>query len=301
MELLNIFANVLLPVFILIGFGVLLDRFFDLDVRTISRITFYVFSPCLIFVSLVDSTVSGADSTLIFGFAVISSLVMAGIGWAAGHLLKLDQAMRSAFLLTVMFMNSGNYGLSVNLFAFGEEGLARAAIFFVASAVLSNSAGIFLAARGKYDWRQAIISVFKAPMLYAAIAGVLVNMVGWRVPTPLNKAFSIAGNAAVPALLLVLGIQLSRTRVRESMGIVGYAAVLRLVVAAGVAFVLAELMGLRGVARQVGIVEASMPSAVTPLLLAVEYDLHPKFVTSVIFVTTLASMITLTFLLGMLM
>ena len=149
MALVGVFVNVLLPVLLLIGLGVLLDRRLDIDVKSISKVVFYGFSPCLIFSLLVDSTVSGQDSTLIFLFVVVSTFLIGGLGWLASRAMRFDRLTTSAMLLGVMFMNSGNYGLSVNLFAFGEEGLARAALFFVASAILSNTMGVFLAARGQ--------------------------------------------------------------------------------------------------------------------------------------------------------
>ena len=60
------------------------------------------------------------------------------------------------------------------------------------------------------------------------------------------------------------------------------------------ALLLAWLLGLEGTARQAGILQASMPSAVLCIILATEYDLEPELVTSVVFFTTLLSPLTLT-------
>ncbi len=301
MELLNIFASVLLPVFLLIAAGVLLDRKLAIDVKSVSRVAYYVFSPSLIFSSLVTSSVSGADSARIFAFVLVITLLVVLVSLAAARLLRLDQVTTSAFLLTTAFMNSGNYGLSVNLFAFGEEGLARAVLYFVASAVLSNTLGVFFAARGRSGIRQSLLGVLKAPMVYAALAAVLVNISGLSVPGPLLKAFSSAGNGAVPTLLLVLGMQLSRTRLNRDMPAVISASVIRLGVSALLAWGLALVMGLQGVTWQVCILESAMPAAITPLIIAMEFDAKPKLVTSVIFLSTLVSMVTLTVLLSLLM
>ncbi|NLS78770.1 MAG: AEC family transporter [Chloroflexi bacterium] len=301
MELLNIFANVLLPVFLLIGAGVLLDRKLAIDVKSVSRVAYYIFSPSLIFSSLVTSAVSGSDSAQIFVFVLVITFLVVLVSLAAARLLKLDQVSTSAFLLTTAFMNSGNYGMSVNLFAFGEEGLARAVLYFVASAVLSNTLGVFFAARGRSGIRQALLGILKAPMVYAALAAVAVNLTGLTVPAPLLKAFTSAGNGAVPSLLLILGMQLSRTRLNRDIPAVATASLIRLVVSALLAWGLALLMGVQGVTRQVCILESAMPAAITPLIIAVEFDTNPKLVTSVIFLSTVASMVTLTVLLSLLM
>jgi len=301
MELLNIFANVLLPVFLLIGAGVLLDRKLAIDVKSVSRVAYYIFSPSLIFSSLVTSAVSGSDSAQIFVFVLVITFLVVLVSLAAARLLKLDQVSTSAFLLTTAFMNSGNYGMSVNLFAFGEEGLARAVLYFVASAVLSNTLGVFFAARGRSGIRQALLGILKAPMVYAALAAVAVNLTGLTVPAPLLKAFTSAGNGAVPSLLLILGMQLSRTRLNRDIPAVATASLIRLVVSALLAWGLALLMGVQGVTRQACILESAMPAAITPLIIAVEFDTNPKLVTSVIFLSTVASMVTLTVLLSLLM
>ena len=130
--LLSIFVENLLPVFVAVGLGFVLDRKFKLDVKTISRTSFYVLSPCLIFTSLTKSSVSGEEFGRIILFEVLVMAVLLAITWGLARLTRLNRQQESAFLLSVLFVNAGNYGLSVNDFAFGQEALARAIIFFVA-------------------------------------------------------------------------------------------------------------------------------------------------------------------------
>lgn len=301
MNLFQVFLNVVLPIFVLMGFGFLLDRRFAIDVKSVSRLTFYVLSPCLIFSLLVSSTLSGADSSRIFIYVIVSTALVGIVSMIFVRGLRLDQVTRSAFLLGTLLTNSGNLGLSLTLFAFGQPGQERAALFFVVSAVISNTVGVFLAAGGRAGWKGALRSVLQAPMVYAAVAALIINATNITVPSALQKVFTTAGNGAVPMMLLILGIQLSRASLKEDVPLIGLATVLRLVVAAALAWGLAAIMGLEGLTRQVCIVEAATPTAVTSLILAVEYDAKPKLVTGVIFMSTLASMVTLTILLSILM
>ena len=167
--LISIFVDNILPVFIAAGLGYLLDRKFHLDVKTISRTSFYVLAPCLIFTSLTRSSVSGEELGRIVLFEVLVTAILLIVTWSSARLARLNRQQESAFLLSVLFVNAGNYGLSVNLFAFGEEALARALIYFVGSTVLLNSLGIFLASRGRTDAKAALLNVFKVPMIYAVI------------------------------------------------------------------------------------------------------------------------------------
>jgi hypothetical protein len=109
----------------------------------------------------------------------------------------------------------------------------------------------------------------------------------------------LLADASIPVLLLVLGIELSRTSVDRTLWTVGLATVTRLVIASAMAGVLATLMGLQGLTRQVCVVQASMPTAVMSVVLAMEFDTNPRFLTSVVFVSTLGSLITLTLVLSL--
>ena len=64
------------------------------------------------------------------------------------------------------------------------------------------------------------------------------------------------------------------------------------------AFGVAHLLGLRGPAFQAGVLQASMPTAVITTILALEFNVLPNFVTSVVCVTTLLSPLTLTLLIA---
>ncbi len=299
--LLAILWKVILPVFLVIVLGYLLERRLSLDVRPISRVIFYALGPCLVFSSTATSAVSGADIWKIASFVLLMTLAMGLFSWAVARTLRFGRAMESAFLLTTLFVNSGNYGLPVNLFAFGQAGLERAAIFFTVSALLTNSVGVYLASRGQASGLDALRNVFKVPIVYGALAGFIVNLAAITVPEPVAKALDLIGGASVPLMLLLVGMQLAKTSLAGELKAIGLVTFVRLVVAPAVALVLAAWLGLAGVTRQVCVTEASMPTAVMTIILATEFEAGPHFVAGVVFVSTLASVITLTLLLALIM
>jgi predicted permease len=298
---LTILWKVILPVFIIISLGYLLERRLSLDVRSISRVILYALAPCLVFSSTATSAVSGADIWKIVSFALLTTLTVGLVSWAVARALRFSRAMESAFLLTTLFVNAGNYGLPVNLFAFGQASLERAAIFFTVSALLTSSVGVYLASRGQASGLDALRNVFKVPIVYGALAGFVVNLAAITVPEPVAKAVSLVGGASVPLMLLLVGMQLARTSLAGELKVIGLATFVRLVVAPTLALVLAAWLGLTGVTRQACVTEASMPTAVTTTILATEFEAEPQFVAGVVFVSTLASVITLTLLLALLM
>jgi hypothetical protein len=294
---LTVFVNIILPILLMAGLGYLLERCLPLDVRTLSRVTFYLLSPCLAFSSL---STSRLDHQVLLRMAAVAALVVVVLWPVAGtaaRVLGWKGADRSAFLLAVLFMNTGNYGLPLNLFAYGNAGLALAIVFFATTSLLTNTFGIYIAARGRASPREAIVKVFQVPIGYAVIAGLLVNITGMTVPTPLARATDTLGQAAVPVMLLVLGMQLARVSLVGQWLPIATATVLRLVGSMAVAAVLVHVVGLQGLGARVATVEASMPTAVITTILATEFDTRPGFVTATVFVSTLASVVTLTLLL----
>jgi predicted permease len=121
---------------------------------------------------------------------------------------------------------------------------------------------------------------------------------GVSVPVTIMRPISLLSDAALPMMVLVLGMQLERAAIPERPSVVALAVVLSLVAAPVIALGLASLLGLSASGRQAGVVLASMPVAVITTILALEFDVAPAFVTSTVFVSTLLSPLTLTPLLA---
>jgi predicted permease len=167
--------------------------------------------------------------------------------------------------------------------------------------VVTNTLGIYLASRGTASIRQSLLNILKVPMPYATALGFLLNISGVSLPLPLERATGLLGQAAVPVMLIILGLQLSRLSrmsfVIDRLGPVLLAAGLRLVVAPLVALPLVSLLGLSVLTGQVSVIQASMPTAVMAGVLATEFGNDAQFATAVILVSTLASVVTLSVLL----
>jgi predicted permease len=292
--LLSVFADDVLPIFIVAGVGFLLARLLHADVRSLSRVTFNALSPCLIFNLLVTSRL-GVDAFA--RMALLAATVVLGIGVVARLVtlpLRLDRALTSAFLIVVMFSNSGNYGLPVVLFAFGPDALAQASVYFVANAVLTYTLGVFLASAGRRSVKEALRGVLKVPAIYGVVAAAVVVATGARLPLAVQRPVELLGDAALGAMILVLGMQLARGAWPERPALVLLAVTLSLVVTPVLAFGASAALGLAGPARQAAIVQSGMPSAVLTTILALEFDVLPSFVTACVLLGTLASTFTVT-------
>ena len=296
--LLGIFASDILPIFVIAGVGFLLARHLEVPVQAVSRVTFHALAPALVFNTLTTSTLTGFEFGRMVAFYALVAASAGVMGRLAAIPLRLDRASLSAFLLVVVCSNSGNYGLPVALLAFGREALTFASVYFIASSIFSYTGGILMAASGRRSVGQAIAGVVRVPAVYGALAAALVMVLGLQVPDPIARPAALLSDAALPMMILVLGMQLERVTWPERPDMVVVAALLSLIATPLAAFGVAHLLGLEGAAFQAGVLQASMPTAVITTILALEFDVLPNFVTSVVCVTTLLSPITLTLLIA---
>jgi predicted permease len=292
--LFSVFAENLLPVLIVAGLGYLLQRLFPFDVRTIARLALYVCVPALVFQLLYRTDVSAAEMLRMVGFAATMVALIAVLAFLVGKVLRLDPAGISALVLATAFMNSGNFGLSVNRLAFGETGLALASVFFVTTSLLNNSVGIMIARAGRESPARSIQGLLRVPAVYMIVLAIALRWLGWPVPSPVSRSVEILASAAIPLMLLQLGMQLSRIDRPARPATMAATVILRLLVPAGLGWLLAPLFGLDGVARQAAILEASMPTAVLSSIIATEFDTESSLVGSAVLLTTLLSPLTLT-------
>ena len=294
----SILSQDILPIFVVAGVGFLLARHFGANVKTLSAVTFNALSPCLVFDQLVTARVSFGQSWRVVLFCVLLTLAMGAAARLAALPLGLSRTSLSSFLLVVMFSNSGNYALPVALFAFGQESLAFASVYFVTSAIMVYTFGVLVAASSRGTTRSALLGMTRVPAVYAVVAAVAVIATGASMPIAIMRPVGLLGDAAIPMMLLVLGMQLERATKPSHPAAVLAAVVLSLLVAPLFAFGLSSGLGLVGAARQAAIIEASMPAAVITTVLALEFDLDTEFSTSVVLLSTLLSPFTLVFLIA---
>jgi len=295
MSVLSVFVGAILPVLALAGIGYLLAVRRNVAVGPLNAVTVYVLAPALVFHTLATTEMSGAVVAKVAAGVVVLTFTMALVADAAGRALGEEEPTLSALVLAATFQNTGNYGLPVAAFAFGVAGRETAVLFLTAQSVLIYTLGVYLAARsGGRAGTAGVRQVFYTPLVYAAVAGLVLRAGGWVPTGNVMDTVALTGDAAIPLLQIVLGAQLARTE----FGSVRSAAVLPTLFRFGVApllgVALAVLLdfGDPAVAR-VFVLEAAMPVAVTPVLLITEFGGDgiegPGYVSAATLVTTLVS------------
>jgi predicted permease len=139
------FANNILPIILLSGAGFVLGKLLHIDPRSLGRVVFYVFSPVLIFDLLVQNQLKITEAAIVILFTLSIIFMIGLLTFLIGSLLKLERTALVAILITTMFANTGNYGLPLVSFAFGEQALSYAGIYFITTTLLFYTFGVFLA------------------------------------------------------------------------------------------------------------------------------------------------------------
>ena len=292
-SIIQVLTQNIFPIFLVASFGFALRRWRSLDKQTLSSAVFYCLSPCLVFSLLVNSQLPSEELVDLATFAVLAIGGMALLGFVVAWLLRFERRDTVALMILLMFVNGGNYGLTLNRLRYGDDGLARAMVYYVTSTLVLYTIGVFLASMGELNWRQTLAKLGRLPVVYAAVLAVVVYRFEVPVPAPLMRGIEVAGAGAIPVMILVLGMQMADLRGQLHLRLAIPAVTLRLLLGPLLAILWVTVLNLQGLSRATSIIEASMPPAVISIILATEFDLQPTAVTSIVVVATLLSPLTL--------
>ncbi|NNE63727.1 MAG: AEC family transporter [Gammaproteobacteria bacterium] len=284
-----IILQIVAPVFLLAAVGFIwVRKGYDYSVVFVTRLAMTISVPCLIFVALMNANIDSASLAVTFWAAVVSYTIVTAVFYVIVRLFRLDG---STYLHPLIFGNTGNLGLPLALFAFGEEGLSFAVIVFAVMVVYSFSLGIWMV-----SGRGAGSKVLKEPTVYGALLGALFLYNGWHTPVWLTNTLELAGQMAIPLMLITLGVALGRIDVRRFARPLVLTLV-KVVSCTAVAVGVGLYFNLSHIALAVLILQLATPVAVTSYLLAEKYGADSQTVAGLVVVSTAISVIALPVLL----
>ncbi|GHA47285.1 transporter [Amylibacter ulvae] len=293
MDIIGTVAQVVAPVFLLAAIGFAwIKAGYEYRIEFVTTLAMTLSVPCLIFVALMESEVDPIALKSTFLASVVAYAAVTVVFYVMIKLLKLE--MRS-FLAPLIFGNTGNLGLPLALFAFGEEGLGHAVIIFAVMAVYSFSVGVWMVSGG-----GSPLKAIKEPLVWATVLGAIFMVMGWRTPEWLTNSINLVGQIAIPIMLITLGVALARLRA-PTLGRAFVLSLVKYAICIGVAVVVGLWFELGPVAFAVLVVQIATPVAVTSYLLAQKYGADADEVAGLVVASTLLSIAILPLILGFLM
>lgn len=284
--------EIVTPVFALAGIGFLWTRLgFEYRLQFVTRLAMTLALPALVFTALMGAEIDRAT----VGRLALATL--ASYGAITVLVLMLCAMLRleiRTYLAPLIFANTGNIGLPLALFAFGEAGLAQAVIVFVVMAIYSFTAGIWMVAGG-----GSPLAALREPIVPAALLGLVFLWQDWQTPPVITRTLELIGQMAIPLMLLTLGVAVARLSPAH-LTRAGALSLAKLAICAGVAVTVGRWMQLDGTAFAVLVLQVSTPVAVTSYLLAQKYGADADSVAGLVVVSTLISVAALPALLAVL-
>lgn len=283
--------QIVAPVFLLAALGYIWVRGlgWNYDVEFVTRLSMTLSTPCLIFMALVRSDVDPAvlrDTVLA---AIAAYAVVGGVIWGVLRLLGLEMA---TFWAPLTFGNTGNLGLPLALFAFGQAGFDFAVVIFAVMAILSFTLGVWVVAGGGNP-----LTAVKEPLVWGTVAGAVVLGLGWQVPLWLGTSLDLVGQMSIPLMLLTLGVAISRLQPR-SLGRAVWLCLGKLALCVAAPLAVGLAFGLAHLPLAVLVLQVATPVPVTSYMLAAKYRAEPDAVAGLVVVSTLMAVVALPVLLA---
>lgn len=279
--------NIIGPTFFAIALGYLLRRVTNARPGILIDVAMYIATPCLVFVSMYSTVVVMGEAVRLWASYLIIAVGTFSMAWLVFGLFGKRRSWRSGLYLPVVFANTINIPLPIIYLAFGDEGVAKTVLMYIPNALLIYSVGIYMAS-GHAGLKQGLATVLRTPLIYAAVLGLIFNATGVAMPEVVTTAFNFVGQAAVPLMLLVLGMTIGDVRFNQMPLTLG-ASVIRMGGGFAMGLLAVWLLGLTGLPRAIVLFEAAMPSAVLVSLLATKYKNEAELVASVVLTSTLMS------------
>ncbi len=281
---------ILFPIFGIVAAGYFYARHHKPEMAVANRLNMDVFVPALVFAAMAGKSFDLAS----FGPLALGGLiVLASCGLLSWPIARLLGIQPKTLVPPMMFNNSGNIGLPLAVLAWGEEALPAAVILFMVENTLHFSFGARL-----LDPKTRLLTLWRVPVVFAAIFGLTVAFLHIPVWQPLLIAIKMLGDVSVPLLLFSLGVRMTDVSFRE-WKVASGGAVLRPIAGMLIAAGVIQLLGLKGQEAAMLLVFGALPPAVLNFLFAERYRQEPERVASIVLIGNLAAFVFLPLALAM--
>jgi predicted permease len=281
------------PVFILAAIGFAwVKAGIEYRVQFVTRLAMTLSVPCLIFTALMKTEI---DPQALTNLSLAAVVAYGAVSVGSYALIKLTRLDVRTFLAPIIFGNTGNLGLPLAMFAFGEVGLGYAVVVFAVMAIWSFTFGVWLVAGG-----GSLTKVIKEPLVGATILGGIFLWQGWKTPLFLTNTLELIGQIAIPVMLITLGVAVARMHPGQ-VGRALWLSATKLGLCFGLTWGVGVWFELDKTAFAVLVLQLSTPVAVTSYMLAEKYGADSDSVAGLVVVSTLMSVIAIPLMLAVLL
>lgn len=292
-----VFMDVIVPILILLGIGLLLQKKFQFRLRPIANLVTYCFMPAAVFINIYHAEINFSLVVQLFLYLSLFITILIILSNILSRLLNLENGEATALKNSISLMNSGNYGLPVSQLVFSSNplGVSVQIIVLVVQNLLTFTYGLYNLISASKSIIELLRDLLKLPIIHALAIAILFKIFDAPIPTFLLVPIEqLAGGFAALALIL-LGAQLESIKIRTFHKVIPWSLFGRLVIGPVVALILIFTIGLQGVIAQSLFIASAFPTSRNTATLALEYDVEPELHAQIVLYSTLLSSITVTF------
>lgn len=278
MALFLIIFNVVAPVFLIAGSGYLwVKQGVEYPTEFVTRLATKIAVPCLVFDSLMTTEIDPEALATMFWASVVTYGVAMITVYVFLKIAKLDMA---SYFAPFVSGNTGNMGLPLCLFAFGQAGFGYAIILFSVTSVFAFSIGIYVITGG-----TSLRKLVREPLVISTLLGLLFLVQGWQLPEFLTNTINLVGRIGIPIMLITLGVAVARLKPANIVSALWLSAA-KIAICTLVAIGVGSVFDLPDTAYAVLVLQMSAPVAVTSYLLAERYKVDAEAVAGLVVVST---------------
>ena len=271
-------------IFILLGF--LARKQFSIDGKTLVILSTYYLQP---FLTLWGIMLMPINKDLIL--APIYYLVAVFAALVFTYLISLflkDKKDRIIASLTPLIGNTGNLGIPISYFFWGDFGAMVATLINLANIFFIYSFGIFFFAKGEYSFKEAFKKIIKIPVMWFGILALILNLKGIYFNPDVMKILQMGAFASIVTQLLIFGVYIAEIKVRaDDKALILITLINKFIVFIFVGFVILKLLGVNQKLFWPILLEISTPLAISNVNLAALFNLYPQKVSFLVLVTSI--------------
>lgn len=274
--------SIVFPIFAIVAAGYLYARIKKPDITFANQLNMDVFVPALLFSVL---SAKNFDIVAFQHIALGAFAVILGSGLLALPIARFSGVHPKTFVPPMMFSNSGNMGLPLAVFAFGEQALPAAVVLFIIENGLHFTLGTYI-----MDHRARWLDVLRMPIVIATLTGIAFSLTDWVLPQAVNTTIEMLGQVSIPLLLFSLGVRLVNVDLKDwRVGLLG--AVVCPLTGIAVALMMLQILDLPPLQANLLLVFGALPPAVLNYVVAEKYCQEPARVASIVMIGNLISFV----------
>ncbi|MBW8192598.1 AEC family transporter [Neiella marina] len=266
-------------------------------IRSGSKLVFNVTLPCLLFLNIATADVGALIQPKLLSAATAITVGSCLLLWWYGR--NMGPAQRGVFVQGCFRGNMGIIGLATIVNAFGNEALAPAGIYLAIISIVYNLTAIVVLSAAQERSEQSLLlqtirSTMTNPLLLAIAAGLVLALLGWRLPDWLTTSGRYLANMTLPLALLCVGGSLSLDRLKGNRSLIIQASAVKLVLLPAFSVVCGALLGFSGMNLGILYLMMATPSATASFVMAQQMNGDADLAADIIAVTTVLAVVTTT-------